>query len=599
VIRGESVAVRLSDDFLEQIRDRNDVESVISNYVELKRRGRNLTGLCPFHNEKTPSFTVYPETSSYYCFGCHVGGDVITFIRNIENLDYIDAVKFLADRSGIKMPDENFDDTVHEKRKLTYEANRAAAKFFHETLFSEKGKAQLQYFIDRGLTKSQITRFGLGAAPDDWHELTNYLVSQGFKKDDLVRADLIKLSEKNGNKNYYDNFRNRAIFPVIDLRGNVVAFGGRVLDDSKPKYINTGDTPVYKKGRELFALNLAKNGNNGKLTLCEGYMDVIALHKNGFTNAIAGLGTALTPEQVTLISRYAEEVYLCYDSDEAGQKAVKAALSLFSKTGVKVKVIMLSGGKDPDEILKKQGGKDKFLTLIEEALNAVEYYLHITKAKYNLDTADGKKNYLNDASKILSRVGPIERDVYASKLSEELGVDKNSIITTVNYNSDKESRAVKREEFKTAQKEERETQKSFDPERAKFVRAAKAEDIILISLLNNTAFFNKLKEELTPELFITPLNKKILTLILNRLSDGLSVEISLLAPHLTSDEMNVVARLFADTSMVSNTIEECVDCINVLKAEKEKQEKKSPSSMDDQAFLDFFASLKKSEDDKK
>ena len=593
------MAVRLSDDFLEQIRDRNDVESVISNYVELKRRGRNLTGLCPFHNEKTPSFTVYPETSSYYCFGCHVGGDVITFIRNIENLDYIDAVKFLADRSGIRMPDENFDDTVHEKRKLTYEANRAAAKFFHETLLSEKGKKQLEYFLKRGLTRSEITRFGLGAAPDDWHELTNYLVSQGFKKDDLVRADLIKLSEKNGNKNYYDNFRNRAIFPVIDLRGNVVAFGGRVLDDSKPKYINTGDTPVYKKGRELFALNIAKNGNNGRLILCEGYMDVIALHKYGFKNAIAGLGTALTPEQVTLISRYAEEVYLCYDSDEAGQKAVKAALALFSKTGVKVKVIMLSGGKDPDEILKLRGGQDKFNSLIDNALNAVEYYLHITKAKYNIETADGRKNYLNDASRILARVGPIERDVYASKLAEELGVDKNSIITTVNYNTNKENKAVKREEFKTAQKEERETQKAFDPERAKFVRAAKAEDIILISLLNNTAFYNKLKADLTEELFITPLNKKILKLIVGRIDEGLSVEISLLAPHLTSDEMNVVARLFADTSMVSNTIEECVDCINVLRAEKEKQENKAPSSMDDQAFLDFFANLKKSEDEKK
>lgn len=593
------MAVRLSDEFLEQIRDRNDVESVISNYVELKRRGRNLTGLCPFHNEKTPSFTVYPETSSYYCFGCHVGGDVITFIRNIENLDYIDAVKFLADRSGIKMPDENFDDTVHEKRKLTYEMNRAAAKFFHETLLSEKGKAQLQYFLGRGLTKSEITRFGLGAAPDDWHSLTNYLVSQGFKKDDLVRADLIKLSEKNGKKNYYDNFRNRAIFPVIDLRGNVVAFGGRVLDDSKPKYINTGDTPVYKKGRELFALNVAKNGNNGKLILCEGYMDVIALHKYGFTNAIAGLGTALTPEQVTLISRYAEEVYLCYDSDEAGQKAVKAALSLFSKTGVRVKVIMLSGGKDPDEILKYQGGQDKFKTLIEESLNAVEYYLYITKAKYNLNTADGKKNYLNDASRILARVGAIEQDVYAAKLSEELGVDKNSILTTVNYNTNRENRAVKREAFKTAQKEEREVQKSFDPERAKFVRAAKAEDIILISLLNNTAFYNKLKADLTSDLFITPLNKKIFNLLAGRIDEGLSVEISFLAPHLTSDEMNVVARLFADTSLVSNTIDECVDCISVLKAEKQKQEKKSVSSMDDKDFLDFFASLKKSEDEKK
>ncbi|MBR2876604.1 MAG: DNA primase [Clostridia bacterium] len=593
------MAVRLSDDFLEQIRDRNDIESVISGYVELKRRGRNLVGLCPFHNEKTASFTVYPETSSYYCFGCHAGGDVITFIRNIENLDYVDSVKFLADRSGIKMPDDNLDDTVHEKRKLTYELNRAAAKFFHECLFSEKCKEHLQYFVNRGLTKSQITRFGLGAAPDDWHELCNYLVSQGFKKDDLVRADLVKLSEKNGRKNYYDNFRNRVIFPVIDLRGNVVAFGGRVLDDSKPKYINTGDTPVYKKGKELFALNLAKNGNNGKLILCEGYMDVIALHKYGFTNAIAGLGTALTPEQVTLISRYAEEVYLCYDSDEAGQKAVRAALSLFSKTGVKVKVIMLSGAKDPDEILSREGGKDRFQTLLDESLNAIEYYLYITKAKYNISTADGRRDYLNEASKLLSRVGAIERDVYASKLADELNVDKNSILTTVDNNITRANRTVKREAFKSAQKEEREIQKSFDPERTKNLRAAKAEDILLISILNNASFYNKLKNDLTEELFITPLNKRLLSLIIGRLDEGKSVEISFLAPHLTSDEMSVVAKLFADISLVSNTIDECVDCINVLKKEKEKQNMQTPSAMGDQDFLDFFASLKKSEDEKK
>lgn len=594
------MATRLSDDFLEQIRDRNDIESVISSYVELKRRGRNLTGLCPFHNEKTPSFTVYPETSSYYCFGCHAGGDVITFIRNIENLDYIEAVKYLAERSGIRMPDDNVSDTAHEKRKITYEANRAAAKFFHETLFSEKGKKQLEYLVEkRGLTKSQIIRFGLGAAPDDWHELTNYLVSQGFKRDDLVRADLIKLSEKNGKKNYYDNFRNRVIFPVIDLRGNVVAFGGRVLDDSKPKYINTGDTPVYKKGKELYSLNLAKNGNEGKLILCEGYMDVITLHKYGFTNAIAGLGTALTPEQVTLISRYAEKVYLCYDSDEAGQKAVKAALMLFSKTGVKVKVIMLEGAKDPDQILKESGGPDLFNKMIDKSLNVVEYYLHNAKLKFDLSTYDGRNDYLKECARILSRVGSIERDVYASKLSDELNIDKNAILTTVNQNASKESRAVKREEFKTAQKEERDIVKAIDPERAKNLRSAKAEDIILITLLNNTSFYDKLKTQLQEELFVTPVNKKILSLITERLDNGLSVEISFLSQHLTSDETNAVAKLFADTSLVSNTLDECVDCINVLKNEKNKRNKQNPSTMGDKEFLDFFASLKKSEDEKK
>ncbi len=590
------MAVRLSDEFLETIRERNDIESVISRYVELKRRGRNLVGLCPFHGEKTASFTVYPETASYYCFGCRNGGDVITFIRNIENLDYIEAVKFLADQSGIPLPTDNFDDTTHNKRRTTYDANRAAAKFFNETLFSPKGEKQLQYLMKRGLTKAQITHFGLGAAPDDWHELCNYLVSKGFNRDDLVRADLIKLSEKNGRKNYYDNFRNKVIFPVIDLRGNVVAFGGRVMDNSKPKYINTGDTPVYKKGKELFALNFAKNGNNGKLILCEGYMDVIALHKAGFTNAIAGLGTALTPDQVTVISRYADEIYLCYDSDEAGQMALRSALSLFSKTGMKAKIIILNGGKDPDEIIREKGA-DFFRKLIDAALNPIEYHILKTREKYDLSTADGKRSFLNDCTKILSSVPPIERDIYSAKLAEEMNMEKSSILTTVNDSVNKRNNGQKRGEFKAAQKEEREILKAIDPEKAKNVRASKAEDVIIISLLNNPSFYEKLKGDLSEELFITEINKKILSLIIGRIANGQSTEISFLAPSLTADELSVVAGFFANSKIVSNTINECVDCINVLKDEKNNREKVKPADMSNQQFLDFFSSLKKKEDE--
>ena len=583
--------------FIEELKARCDLEEVIGSYIPLKRAGANMSGCCPFHSEKTPSFTVFPD-KHFYCFGCGAGGDVITFIRRIENLGYIDAVKSLAQRAGMALPEDGFDDVISKRRRRILEANREAARFFHSSLMSEKGRQCLDYYLSRGYSMATIRRFGMGFAPDDWRALYNHLHSLGYTPGELVDANLVRKSEKNGKVNYYDNFRNRAMIPIIDVRGNVVAFGGRVLDDSKPKYINTSDTLVYKKGSGVFALNLAKDSGERSLIITEGYMDTIALHQAGFKNTIACLGTALPDEQVNLISRYADEVLLAYDSDEAGQKAVKAALSLFAKTGVKVKVIMLAGGKDPDEILKKEGGQDKFQSLIENSLNAIEYYLYTIKAKYNLTTADGRQNYLNDASKLLARVGAIERDVYASKLADELNVDKNSIITAINFNLKKETKAVKREEFRTAQKEERDVQRSFDPERTKFVRAAKAEDIILISLLNNTAFYNKLKNELTEELFITPLNKKILSLIVGRLSEGLSVEISLLAPHLTSDEMNVVAKLFADTSLVSNTIDECVDCINVLKAEKSKKEKQSPATMGDQEFLDFFASLKKSEEEK-
>ena len=429
---------RLPDDFIQQIRDHNEIESVISGYMELRRRGKTLTGLCPFHNEKTPSFTVYPETNSYYCFGCGAGGDVVTFIRNIENLDYIEAIKLLADRSGLKMPDAEYDDSASNLRRRVFEANRAAARFYHETLYKEEGKQQLSYLLNRGVSPAMIKHFGLGAAPDDWHALENALREQGFRRDELVAANLLRVSEKDGKRYYYDAFRAKVMYPVIDLRGNVVAFGGRVLDNSKPKYINTSDTLVYKKSKELFALNFAKNGNERKLILCEGYMDVIALHQAGYTNAVAGLGTALTPEQVSLISRYADEVALCYDSDEAGQKAVRAAMSLFSKTGVKVKIIRLSGGKDPDEIIKTHG-KEMFSKLLDKADNDTEYKLSKLREKYIVETDDGKLNFLREASKLLVYSDSIERDVYALRLADELGVSKDAILQQISQLARKEN----------------------------------------------------------------------------------------------------------------------------------------------------------------
>ena len=299
--------MRLSDSFLEELRSRVDIESVISPYVNLRRRGKNLVGLCPFHNEKTPSFTVYPENDSFYCFGCGVGGDVITFVRRIENLDYLEAVRMLADRAGMALPEDGFDDSMAKQRTAVLEANRAAAKFFHAELMGERGREALDYFHGRGLTIETIRHFGLGYAPDDWRALKNHLNQKGFDDTLLESANLLRRSEKNGKVNYYDNFRNRIMFPIIDPRGNVIAFGGRVMDDSKPKYINTSDTLVYKKSNGVFALNFAKNGNDGKLIVAEGYMDVIALHQAGFTNAVACLGTALTKEQANLLRYITKE----------------------------------------------------------------------------------------------------------------------------------------------------------------------------------------------------------------------------------------------------------------------------------------------------
>ncbi|MGN0526494.1 MAG: DNA primase [Acutalibacteraceae bacterium] len=582
---------RFSDEFIEQIRDRNSIDSVISDYVELKRRGRTLVGLCPFHNEKTPSFTVYPETNSYYCFGCGTGGEVINFVRSIENLDFLDAVKFLADRAGLKLPDD-YDDSGSKLRRRIYEANREAARFYHETLFTERGKEQLQYLLNRGLTKKTIVHFGLGAAPDDWRALGDYLISKGFHRDELVSANLLRMSEKDGKRYYYDAFRNKVMYPIIDLRGNVIAFGGRVLDNSKPKYINTSDTPVYKKSTELFALNFAKNGNDRKIILCEGYMDVIALHQAGFTNAVAGLGTALTPEQVSLISRYADEVSLCYDSDEAGQKALNAAIRLFSKTGVNIKVIKISGGKDPDEIIKNHG-KEAFAKLLNAANNDIEYKLSVLKQKYDIVTDDGKVKYLTEAAKVLAFCSPLEKDIYALRLSEELGVGKEAIFEQIKRFATSASYTRRRNEFSEAQKQAKSLEIAADPQRVKNMRAAKAEDTILISLFNNASFYKELKDRLSEELFITPVNKRIFKVICTRLETDADIDISHLSQSLTSEEVSAVAKLLANQAMISNTVAECEDCIKVLEDEKRKREELNPDEMSDDSFLAYFSSLNK------
>ena len=587
---------RIPDDFIQQIRDANDIESVISSYVELRRRGKNLVGLCPFHNEKTPSFTVYPETASYFCFGCGAGGEVINFIRNIENLDFFEAVKLLADRSGLKLPDAQYDDSTANLRRRIYEANREAARFFHETLFTEQGKAQLDYLVRRNISPKMIKHFGLGAAPDDWHALEEHLRQKGFKQSELVAANLVRYTEKNGKRYYYDAFRAKVIYPVIDLRGNVVAFGGRVLDNSKPKYINTSDTLVYKKSNELFGLNFAKNGNDRKLILCEGYMDVIALHQAGYENAISTSGTALTPEQVSLISRYADEVALCFDSDEAGQKAVRAALALFSKTGVKIKVIKLSGGKDPDEIIRVHG-KEMFAKLLNQADNDTEYKLSKLREKFPTATDDGKINFLREAVKVLAFTDALERDVYAMRLADELGVSKEAIIQQINSVNKKEQYKKAKNELADAQKQAKELEKAVDPQRIKNVRAAKAEDTILISLLNNGAFYKKVKDKLSSDLFVTTVNKRILEVIIERLEKDESVDITYLSQYLTSEEVSAVARLLANQAMVSNTVKECEDCITVLEDEKRKREAPTPSQMSDESFLAFFNSLKKDDND--
>lgn len=580
--------MRLSDSFLEQLRANTDIESVISPYVNLRRRGKNLVGLCPFHNEKTPSFTVYPENGSFYCFGCGVGGDVITFVRRMENLDYMEAVKQLADRAGMALPEDGYDDTLAKKRTAVLAANRAAAKFFHSQLFTEQGRQALDYFLDRGLAPETIRHFGLGFAPDDWRALKNHLNEQGFDDILLESANLLRRSDKNGKVSYYDNFRNRVMFPIIDPRGNVIAFGGRVLDDSKPKYINTSDTLVYKKSNGVFALNFAKNGNDGKLIIAEGYMDVIALHQAGFTNAVACLGTALTKEQANLLSRYADEIILSYDADEAGQKATARALGIFGTTGMEIKVLRLNGGKDPDEIIKKYGAQ-RFRDIINGAANDTEYRLLRARQGIDLSTDDGKVKYLSAATEVLAGIpSPVEVDVYASRLANELGVDKLAIESQVKY---KREGLRKRRMAQREQDQKRlliNGQNTKNPERSQHLRAAKAEETLIASLMRNPDFYNKLKDELSADYFVTALNRRIFSVILSRLDEGGNTEPYFLSSEFTPDEMDEVERIFRSAAQLSNTVEECADCIKILKEEKNKPESIKASELSDDDFAKLF-----------
>lgn len=587
-----------SDDFLSELRQRCDIESIVSSYVSLKRKGKLLGGLCPFHNEKTPSFYVYPETQSYYCFGCGNGGDVVTFIKNIENLDYVEAVKFLCDKCGMSLPEDNNDNGLSRRRMRMYEANREAARFYYKMLFSEKGAIAREYCNYRQLTKDTVKKFGIGYAPDGWTALRDYLHAKGFSDTELYEANLLGKSQKG---TYYDRFVNRLMFPIIDVRGNVVAFSGRRLNEAdKAKYVNSADTLVYKKGREIFALNYARKTATDTLILCEGNIDVVMLHQAGFTNAVAALGTALTQEQAQVLSRYASEILLCYDSDEAGQKAVQKALGIFANTTLRTKVINMKGGKDPDEIIKKYG-PERFRMLIENAANDTEYNLMRQRAKYDISTSDGKVGFMQDAAKVMARViSPIEVDVYASRLADELSVRKEAILSEVEKNKKAVSRVKKAEQLKEIQKSldnSKDVINRVNAQRRDNLHAAAAEETLIASLINNPGYYKQLKNEVSESDFVTDFNRKVFSVICERLSEDKPVDLSFLSPYFTDEEMSAVARIATLTQSLSNTEGECMDCIGVIKKEKSKAAYSKPSELSDEDFLNIFKDRTKSNDD--
>lgn len=583
---------RFSDEFLSELRLRCDIEQIISSYVPLRRRGKNLVGLCPFHNEKTPSFTVYPETESFYCFGCGAGGEVISFIRRIENLDYVEAVRFLCERAGMNMPEDGYDTSLAQKRKRMYEINREAARFFHETLFSPEGKAGLDYYKSRGYSKKTLVRFGMGYAPDDWRKLLKHMKEKGYSYEELYDANLANRSEKNGKISYYDNFRNRVIVPIIDPRGNVVAFGGRVLDDSKPKYVNTSDTLVYKKSLGVFGLNFAKNSKEKSLILVEGYMDAISLHQAGFDNAIACLGTALTSEMAHLLSRYTDQIILSYDADEAGQKATQRAIGIFSSIGMKLKVLQLSGGKDPDEILKKYG-PERFRSLIDGASNDIEFALVKAKKDFDLDTADGKMKYLTKACEILADTGDsIAQDVYASKIAGELDVEKQTVTVRIGQLRRRKMNTRQKQKFtaiaqKTISETNREVLKS-----GQTIREIKAQKRILSSLYQNPDFISMLDGKIDENDFPDGTVRKLFTVLTDKIKNGESLELNCFAETLSDSEMSEFVGIVRSADGLNSSKKEFSDCINVICTEKNKDGKVSAAQMNDEEFSKAFDAFK-------
>lgn len=423
-----------SDELISEILSANDIVDVISSYVTLKRSGRGLVGLCPFHSEKTPSFSVSPDKQLYHCFGCGEGGSVLTFVMKIQNLDFVEGIKFLADRAHIALPEPDMSESVDKhfkKKQRLISANTYAAKFFYNTLVNTPhGEVARNYFSARAILPKTASQFGLGFAPDSRSMLLEHLKPLGFSENELVDFGLAIIKD---NK-YIDKFRNRVMFPIIDVRGNVIGFGGRVMDDSKPKYLNSPETVAFNKRLNLFALNLAKNKKSDTLILVEGYMDVISLHQVGINNTVATLGTALTEEQARLISRYAKNVILCYDTDEAGVKATMRAIDIFSKTECRVKVLSLMDSKDPDEFIKAHGGgSEAFLDAVKKAIPATMFRINTMKRQYDIDNnIDDKISFISEAAKILlSTNNMVEVDAYADMLSKQYDIKKESVYAEI------------------------------------------------------------------------------------------------------------------------------------------------------------------------
>lgn len=551
----------LSEDFLYQLKQANPIDSVMSSYVNLIRRGRNYVCLCPFHSEKSPSCTVYPETDSFYCFGCGAGGDTVNFIRLIENLEYMEAVKLLAERSGIMVPEDSSGKDYARVKAKILEMNREAARFFYSQLVSPQGRKGLSYFAGRKLKPETIKKYGLGFAPDDWNLFRDHMNSLGYRDDELVNASLCKTGR---NGSVYSTFRNRVIFPIIDLRGNIIAFGGRILDGEGPKYLNSSDTPVFKKSRNLFSLNFAKNSSVNRLILAEGYMDVISINQAGFENVVATLGTALTPEQARLMSNYAKEVIIAYDSDGPGQAATHRAINLLSEVGITTRIIKMEGAKDPDEYIKKYGAI-RFKLLLDNSDGAIAFELEKCKNGLDLYNDTGKIEFLKRAVAVIAEItSPLEREIYISRISEDNKIDRETVKANVEGIIKRKNKIKEKREWNAVTSAPLIPDK-INPEAVRFPRESKAEQGIIRYLFMNPDRYGEICKKISPDDFVTDFNRKVFKIFSEKIRDHMEISLTLLNSEFSAGEMGKITEIIAKNREIAITEKEVSDFIDVLK----------------------------------
>ena len=575
---------------IEDLKFRNNIEDVIGQYVTLKRAGSNLKGLCPFHSEKTPSFTVYTgEGAHFHCYGCGAGGDVVSFVMRIENLDYVPALQFLAKRCGVTLPEDDAP-VQGVSRKRILEMNLCAARFFREQLFSPAGAPGQEYFAARGLSGATIKHFGLGYAPDTFDALKKHLRREGYTDEEMVTGDLCKRSQKD-QKHIYDTFRGRVIFPIIDVSGNVIAFGGRVLGVSEigMKYYNSGDTPAFKKGKNLFALNYARNHAADGFILCEGYMDVIALHAAGFENAVATLGTAITPEQARILRKYTDKVTVSYDSDEAGQRAADKALRLLDEAGIEAKVLNIPGAKDPDEYIKKFG-KENFAKVLSGSKAPFEHKINRALAKYDISTPEGKSRAARELCYALAELpSRIDRDIYAARAAQVLDLGTESIKAETAAILRKKAAARKKEQSEKVLRQTSGISDRINPDRARQPASGALEQIVLGMLLAyHKEFIQSVIESGSPtaEDFFTSLNRRLFETILACHAAG-GFDFAILSEYFTADEVSTAAEYMDSRRRLSdNSAAVFADAVGKLKAEAARIRARESGEMDLKSFVE-------------